>query len=49
MFAFEVKRPGGKANTDQAGQLMLWKMAGATVAVVHGVDDVRKLLDVVPF
>ena len=43
-FALEVKRPGGKASGEQPAQLMLWKLAGATVGVVYSVDDVREVM-----
>lgn len=40
----EVKRPGEKPTALQAKRLDEWRKAGALVAVVVSVDDVKSLL-----
>lgn len=51
MYALEVKQPDrrnqarGGATPVQVNQLRRWKQAGAIVAVVYGVEDVRGLID----
>jgi len=47
-YFFEVKRPGGKATKLQLYELGEWMRAGATVAVVTSVDDVRKVMELEP-
>lgn len=41
----EVKRPGEKPTALQVKRLDEWRKAGAVVGVVHGVVDVKALLD----
>ena len=38
-LAIEVKRPSGKVSREQAGSLLLWKLAGFHVAVVHNLAE----------
>lgn len=40
----EVKRPGKKATVLQEAVLAQWKAAGAIVAVVTSVDEVREIM-----
>ncbi len=40
----EVKRPGDRPTALQAKRLEEWRKAGAVVAVVHSVSDVRRVL-----
>lgn len=44
-YFFEVKRPGGRPTKLQLYELGEWMRAGATVAVVTSVDDVRKVME----
>lgn len=44
-FAFEAKRPGGKATKAQTVMLARWRAAGAITGVVHSVDEVKELLE----
>lgn len=43
-FELEVKRPGGKPTPLQEKRLREWREAGAVVALVAGVEDVREAL-----
>ena len=43
-FELEVKVPGGKPTPLQKITLEQWKEAGAIVAVVHSVDEVKEIL-----
>ena len=40
----EVKRPGNVATPLQIRKLALWAAAGAKVAVVYSVDDVKEVI-----
>jgi hypothetical protein len=42
---FEVKRPGERPTPLQVKRLEEWRKAGAVVAVVHGVGEVRAVLE----
>lgn len=42
---FEVKRPGERPTALQAKRLGEWRQAGAVVAVVHSVAEVRAVLE----
>jgi len=44
-YFFEVKRPGGRPTKLQLYELGEWMSAGAVVAVVTSVDDVRKVME----
>ena len=44
-YFFEVKRPGGRPTKLQLYELDEWMSAGATVAVVTSVEDVRAVLE----
>jgi hypothetical protein len=44
-YFFEVKRPGGKATKLQLYELSEWMKAGAIVAIVTSVEDVRAVLE----
>ncbi len=48
MVLFEAKRPGNKPTLLQEATLKMWAEAGAVVAVVYSVDDVKKLLEAIP-
>ena len=43
-LALEVKRPGGKPTKLQQAVLKKWEAAGAVVAVVTSVEEVKELL-----
>lgn len=43
-LALEVKRPGGKPTPLQEHELGRWAAAGALVAVVTSVEDVKRLI-----
>jgi len=43
-FELEVKKPGGKPTKLQEVTLEQWKEAGAIVAVVHSVEEVKEVL-----
>ena len=43
-FELEVKKPGGKPTPLQKVTLEQWKEAGAIVAVVHSVDEVKEIM-----
>ena len=43
-LALEVKRPGGKPPKLQQAVLKKWEAAGAVVAVVTSVEEVKELL-----
>lgn len=43
-FELEVKVPGGKPTPLQKVTLEQWKEAGAIVAVVHSVEEVKEIL-----
>ena len=43
-FAIEVKRRGQKATIEQQGELMRCRLAGATVAVVHSLEEAQSAL-----
>jgi hypothetical protein len=43
-FELEVKVPGGKLTPLQKVTLEQWKEAGAIVAVVHSVEEVKEIL-----
>ena len=43
-LALEVKRPGGKPTPLQEHELSRWAAAGALVAVVTSVEDVKQLI-----
>lgn len=43
-FEFEVKRPGGQPTPLQQRRIDDWRRAGAVVAFVHSVEDVRRVL-----
>jgi len=43
-FELEVKVPGGKPTPLQKVTLEQWKEAGAIVAVVHSVDEVKEIM-----
>jgi len=46
-FAFEVKRPGNNRVTPlQEATLRKWSDAGAITGVVHGKEEVKRLLGV---
>ena len=44
-YFFEVKRPQGKPTKLQLYELGEWSRAGAKVAVVTSVDEVRKVME----
>lgn len=44
-YFFEVKRPGGKPTKLQLYELKEWMKAGAMIAVVNSVNDVRAVLE----
>jgi len=44
-YFFEVKRPGGRPTKLQLYELSEWMSAGATVAIVTSVDEVRAVLE----
>ena len=44
-YAFEVKTPKGKVTKLQEATIRKIRKAGGVAAVVHSVDDVKKLLE----
>ena len=43
-FAVEVKRPGRKVTPEQAGELMLAKLAGVSTGVATTVDEAIRII-----
>jgi len=44
-YWLEVKRPGGKPTKLQEVELGKWQEAGATVAVVHSLDEAKHVIE----
>lgn len=44
-FALECKRKGGKPTLVQQGELLRWRLAGASVGVVYTLDEARQIVE----